>query len=252
MVSTARTGIARAYKGALNRTKSPTILGHLIPHAVERAGIDPTRIEDAVAGTVPSAGTAGMNLSRNALLAAGLRKEVAGQTLNRQCASGLMAIATAAKEVIVDGTDVVVAGGQEDISAVQTKDFSWVMENADPAAIAQASHTYMAMLQTAEFVAKRYEITREQDAYALESQRRMGAVQEAGRFADGIVRFQTTMRVIDKAKCTSAQRQVILDRDGGNRPDTTLEGLASLKPVIEGRSVTAGSASQLLTERRAA
>jgi len=156
IVSTARTGIGRAYKGSLNHIKSPSLLGHAIAHAVRRAGVAGDEIDDAVIGTVLAAGTAGMNLARNAVLAAGLPASVSGQTLDRQCASGLMAIATAAKQVMVDGMDVVVAGGHENITAVQEAYMKWVGETRDPALIAQAPQAYMPMLQTAEFVANKY------------------------------------------------------------------------------------------------
>ena len=161
IVSTARTGIGRAYKGALNHTKSPTMLAHAISHAVQRAGVEGAEIEDAVIGCVLSAGTAGMNLARNAVLAAGLPDTVSGQTLDRQCASGLMAIATAAKQVMVDGMDVVIAGGHDNITAVQEAYMGWVAKEKDPKVIARAANAYMPMLQTAEFVAKKYGISRE-------------------------------------------------------------------------------------------
>jgi acetyl-CoA C-acetyltransferase len=246
IVSTARTGIGRAYKGALNHTKSPTLLAHAISHAVQRAGVEGAEIEDAVIGCVLSAGTAGMNLARNAVLAAGLPATVSGQTMDRQCASGLMAIATAAKQVIVDGMAIVVAGGHENISAVQDAYMGWVAREKDPNVIAHSAHAYMPMLQTAEFVAKKYGISREaQDRYAFASQQRTAAAQEAGRFDQEIVPFKTAMAVVDKNTQEVSYKEITLDRDEGNRPDTTLEGLASLKPVIEGGVVSAGNASQL-------
>jgi acetyl-CoA C-acetyltransferase len=246
IVATARTGIGRAYKGALNYTKSPTLMAHAMTQAVRRAGIDPSRIDDVVIGTVLASGTAGMNLARNAVFAAGWPDTVAGQTMDRQCASGLMAVATAAKQVMVDGMDIVVAGGQENISAVQKDYFTWASAEKDPGVIARAEHAYMPMLQTAEVVARRYGISREaQDAYALESQRRTALAQALGRFDAEIAPFETTMAVTDKRTGEISYRKVTLDRDEGNRPETTAEGLASLKPVIEGGSVTAGNASQL-------
>lgn len=246
IVSTARTPIGRAFKGAFNHTKSPTLMAHAIRHAVERAGIEGGEIEDVVIGTVLSAGTAGMNLARNALLAAGLPLSVAGQTMDRQCASGLMAIATAAKQVTADGMDVVVAGGQDNISAVQNAYMKWVAAEADPAVIARAAHAYMPMLQTAEFVAKKYGIGRDaQDAYALQSQQRTAAAQQAGRLDAEIVPIATQMAVVDKATEQVSYREITLARDEGNRPETTLEGLQSLKPVLEGGVITAGNASQL-------
>ena len=246
IVSTARTPIGRAFKGAFNHTKSPSLMAHAIQHAVERAGIDAGEIEDVVIGSVLTAGTAGMNLARHALLAAGLPLNVAGQTMDRQCASGLMAIATAAKQVMVDGMDVLVAGGQENISAVQNAYMKWAAAEADPAVIAKAAHAYMPMLQTAEFVAKKYGIGREaQDAYAFQSQQRTAAAQAAGRLDAEIVPITTQMAVVDKATEQVSYRSVTLARDEGNRPETTLESLHNLKPVIEGGLITAGNASQL-------
>jgi acetyl-CoA C-acetyltransferase len=246
IVSTARTPIGRAYRGALNNIKSPTLMGHAISHAVQRAGIDPAEIEDVVIGSVLTAGTAGMNLARYAALAAGLPQGVAAQTMDRQCASGLMAVATAAKQVMVDAMPVVVAGGQENISALQAPYFDWVTRERDGAVVERVPHAYMPMLQTAEFVARKYGIARDdQDRYALESQRRTAAAQQAGRFDDEIVPISTTMAVVDKATKAVSQQAVTLSKDEGNRPDTTLEGLQSLKPVIEGGVVTAGNASQL-------
>jgi acetyl-CoA C-acetyltransferase len=246
IVSTARTPIGRAFKGAFNHTKSPSLMAHAIQHAVERASIDAGEIEDVVIGSVLTAGTAGMNLARHALLAAGLPLNVAGQTMDRQCASGLMAIATAAKQVMVDGMDVVVAGGQENISAVQNAYMKWAAAEADPAVIAKAAHAYMPMLQTAEFVAKKYGIGREaQDAYAFQSQQRTAAAQAAGRLDAEIVPITTQMAVVDKVTEQVSYRSVTLARDEGNRPETTLESLHNLKPVIEGGLITAGNASQL-------
>ena len=246
IVSTARTPIGRAFKGALNNTKSPTLLGHVIQHAVERSRVDPAEIQDVVIGSVLTAGTAGMNLARNAAIAAGLPLQVSGQTMDRQCASGLMAIATAAKQVMVDGMDVVVAGGQENITAVQNAYMKWAAAEADPAVIARAAHAYMPMLQTAEFVAKKYNISREaQDQYSLQSQQRTAAAQQAGLLDAEIVPITTQMAVADKATGEVSYKEVTLSRDEGNRPDTTIDGLRSLKPVIEGGVITAGNASQL-------
>ena len=246
IVSTARTGIARAFKGSLNQTKSPSLMGHVIRHAVQRAGIEGAEVEDVVVGAVLTTGTAGMNLARNAALAAGLPVTAPGQTMDRQCASGLMAIATAAKQVMVDGMQVVVAGGQENITAEQKFYFDSVMAATDPQLVAQAPHAYMPMLQTAEFVARKYGISREaQDLYALASQQRTGVAQQQGRFDAEIVPFATRMAVADKATGVVSLRDVVLARDEGNRPDTALEGLSALKPVLEGGVVTAGNASQL-------
>ena len=246
IVSTARTGIGRAYRGSLNNTKSPSLAGHVIAHAVSRAGIDAAEVEDVVLGTVLGIGTAGMNLGRNAALAAGLPATVPGQTMDRQCASGLMAIATAAKQIMVDGMDVVVAGGHENITAVQKAYFESMAGNFDDALLRKSPNAYMPMLQTAEFVAKKYGISREaQDLYALASQHRTAQAQRDGRFDQEIVAFTTSMAVADKATGAISYREVTLERDEGNRPDTALEGLSSLKPVLEGGVITAGNASQL-------
>ena len=246
IVSTARTGIARAFRGSLNQTKSPSLMGHVIRHAVQRAGIEGAEVEDVVVGAVLTTGTAGMNMARNAALTAGLPVTVPGQTMDRQCASGLMAIATAAKQVMVDGMQVVVAGGQENITAEQKFYFDSVMAATDPQLVAQAPHAYMPMLQTAEFVARKYGISREaQDLYALASQQRTGLAQKQGRFDAEIVPFATRMAVADKATGVVSLSDVVLARDEGNRPDTALEGLSALKPVLEGGVVTAGNASQL-------
>jgi acetyl-CoA C-acetyltransferase len=246
IVSTARTGIGKAFRGSLNAIKSPTLTGHVLKHAIERAGIEAGEIDDFVLGTVLAAGTAGMNLARNAVFAAGAPSSVSGQTMDRQCASGLMAIATAAKQVMVDGMDVVAAGGQENISAVQNQYFGWVQQEADPNVIAHMEHAYMPMLQTAEFVAKKYGVSREaQDEYALQSQQRTAQAQANGAFDDEIVPITATMAVKDKATGEVSMKEVTLDRDEGNRPQTTLESLSGLDPVIEGGVITAGNASQL-------
>jgi acetyl-CoA C-acetyltransferase len=246
IVSTARTPIGRAYRGAFNNIKSPTLLGHAITQAVQRSGVDATEIQDLVIGSVLNAGTAGMNIARNASLAAGLPYSVAAQTIDRQCASGLMAVATAAKQVVVDGMDVVVAGGQENISAVQTPYMDWVGREKDENVLARAPHAYMPMLQTAELVSRKYGISREaQDHYALQSQQRTAAAQAAGRFDAEIVPVTTTMAVVDKATQAVSYKEVTLSKDEGNRPETTLQSLQALKPVIEGGVVTAGNSSQL-------
>ncbi|HWT19594.1 MAG TPA: acetyl-CoA C-acyltransferase [Variovorax sp.] len=246
IVSTARTGIGRAFRGALNNIKSPTLMGHAIQHAVQRAGINPGEVEDVVIGSAMAAGTAGMNIGRLAALAAGLPQSVPGQTMDRQCASGLMAIATAAKQIIVDGMDVTVGGGQENISAVQNPFVKWVGEDADPQLVARVQHAYIPMLNTAEIVAKKYGISREaQDEYSAEAQRRTALAQERHLFDDEIVPITARMAVADKETGAVGLRDVTLDRDEGNRPDTTFEGLSKLKPVIEGGVVTAGNSSQL-------
>ena len=236
IVSTARTPIGRAYRGAFNATPAPTLAAHAIRAAVERAGIDPAQIEDCILGSAMPQGQQ-HTIGRTAALRAGLPVEVAGMTIDRQCASGLMAIATAAKQVIVDRMDVVLAGGVESISLVQTPE---MRVGADPELLAIAPDIHMPMLQTAEIVARRYDIPRErQDAYALRSQQRTAAAQERGAFDEEIIPVSATMTVADKATGAITRQDITLARDEGNRPQTTAEGLAALKPVIEGGSVTA-------------
>ena len=246
IVSTARTPIGIAFKGSLNNIKSPTMTAHAIRHAVDRAGIEGAEVDDVVIGAVLTAGTAGMNVGRLSALAAGLPVTVAGQTIDRQCSSGLMAIATAAKQIIVDGMQVVVAGGQDNISAVQNQYFPWVVDQADASVTMHAEHAYMPMLQTAEVVVEKYGISREaQDEYALQSQQRTAAGQESGAFDDEIVPISTTRMLKDRDSGEISYADVTLSQDEGNRPQTTLEGLANLNAVIDGGTVTAGNASQL-------
>ena len=246
IVSTARTPIGVAFKGALNNIKSPTMMGHAIQHAVERAGVDPGSIEDVVIGSVLTAGTAGMNVARLSALAAGLPNTVAGQTIDRQCSSGLMAIATAAKQVIVDGQNVAVAGGQENISALQNAYLKWAGDEKDPNVIAQSEHAYMPMLMTAENVARTYGISREvQDEYAALSQGRTARAQAAGAFDDEIVPITAIKRVKNRETGEETLEEVTLSKDEGNRPSTTTEALGGLNPVVEGGVITAGNASQL-------
>ncbi|API59800.1 acetyl-CoA acetyltransferase [Tardibacter chloracetimidivorans] len=242
IVSTARTPIGRAYKGAFNATPSPTLAAHAIRAAVERSRIDPAEIDDVVLGAAMPQGVQ-HTIGRTAALRAGLPVAVSGMTIDRQCASGLMAIATAAKQIIVDRMDVVVAGGVESISMVQTKE---MRATPDPELLAMVPDIYMPMLQTAEVVAKRYSISRErQDGYGLLSQRRTAEAQAAGVFDTEIVPVTATMSVTDKATGKTSARTVTLSKDEGNRPETSAEGLASLKPVIDGGAITAGNASQL-------
>jgi acetyl-CoA acetyltransferase family protein len=246
IVSTARTPIGKAFRGAFNATKSPTLMGHALKHAVERAGIDPAEIEDVVIGAVMAAGTAGMNIARNAALAAGLPVTAAGQTMDRQCASGLMAIATGAKQIIVDGMEVVAAGGQENISAVQNHFLEWALGEIDPNVVAHAAHAHMPMVATADFVAAKYGVGREaQDAFALLSQQRTAAAQAAGRFDAEIAPMTTTMAVIDRQTKQASFHEVTLARDECNRAETSAESLAALAPVLEGGVATAGNSSQL-------
>ena len=252
IVSTARTAIGRAYRGAFNDTQAQQLGGHAIRHAVARSGVDPAEIEDVVMGAALQQGSTGTNVARQAALAAGLPVTTAGMSLDRQCASGLMGIATAAKQVIVDGQKVAVGGGLESISLVQNQNMN-LYRGKDEALLKQVPHMYMSMLETAEIVAARYGISRDaQDEYALQSQQRTAAAQAAGRFDAEIVPMTTTMVVMDKATGQASSQEFTLSKDEGNRADTTLEGLKSLKTVFgsgetvtEGRFITAGNASQL-------
>jgi len=246
IVSTARTPIGRAYRGAFNNTKSPTLTAHAIRHAVERSGVDDAEIDDVVLGSVLNAGSASPNIARLASLAAGLPNTVAAQTIDRQCSSGLMAIAIAARQIIVDGMRVVVAGGQENVSEIQNKYYEWSGAAQDAAVTRQAEHAYMPMLLTAEYVAKKYGISREdQDEYALSSQQRTAAAQEAGRLDDEVVPITTIKVIVDKETKAVSYEEVTLTGDEGNRPSTTLENLQGLKPAIDGGVITAGNACQL-------
>jgi acetyl-CoA C-acetyltransferase len=244
IVSTARTPIGRAYKGAFNATAGATLGALSLAPAIERAGIDPGEIDDVVWGAVLTQGTQAGNMGRQVALRAGCPVTVSGQTIDRQCASGLMSIATAAKQVIVDRMDIVAAGGQDSISLVQTPEMRIA---GDPSLIAMHKDVYMPMLQTAETVARRYSISREaMDDYALQSQQRTAAAQAEGRLAAEIVPVTVQMGVKDKETGEVSMREVTLDRDEGNRPDTTIEGLAGLQPVLgPGTHITAGNASQL-------
>ena len=243
IVSTARTPIGKAYKGAFNATPSPTLAAHAIRAAVERAGIDGAEVEDVIMGAALQQGVQA-TIGRTAALRAGLPVTVAGMSLDRQCASGLMAIATAAKQVIVDRMDVCVAGGVESISMVQTPEMRL---GPDMELLAMHRNVYMPMIDTAEIVAKRYGISRERcDEYALQSQQRTAAAQAEGRLAAEIVPVSAKMGVKDKDSGAITMHDVTLDKDEGNRPSTTLDNLAALQPVRgEGNVVTAGNASQL-------
>jgi acetyl-CoA C-acetyltransferase len=244
IVSQARTPIGRAYRGAFNATPAPTLAAHAIAAAVARAGIEPGEVDDVVFGAALQQGTQGSNIARLALLRAGLPVSVAGMSVDRQCASGMMAIATAAKQILHDGMRIAVAGGVESISTVQNEA---LRVERDDSLIAMHPATYMPMLDTAETVAKRYGVSRQaQDAFALQSQQRTAAAQAAGRFDAEIVPLPARMAVVDKDTKAVSYRDVTLAKDEGNRPDTTADGLAALKPVRgEGACITAGNASQL-------
>ena len=250
IVSTARTPIGKAYRGAFNATTPQALAAHAIEHAVARSGVDPNEISDCIMGAALQQGQQGTNVARQAALRAGLPVSVAGMSLDRQCASGMMAIATAAKQVILDGMDVVVGGGVESISMVQTPE---LRGGRDPWLVAQKPEIYMSMLETAETVAERYSVSRKvQDDYTLQSQQRTHAAQEAGRFDDEIVPMSTIMKFQDKETGAISEHEVTLSKDEGNRPSTTIEGLNGLAPVFkdgihikEGGYITAGNASQL-------
>jgi acetyl-CoA C-acetyltransferase len=246
IVSTARTPIGKAYRGALNVTEGATLLGHAISEAVKRAHVDPAEVEDVVMGAALQQGSTGGNIARKALLRAGLPVSVGGTTIDRQCASGLQAIAVAARSVIFDGVTVAVGGGGESISLVQNDKMN-TFHAQDPALLEIKGEVYMPMIDTAEVVAKRYNISRErQDEYSLESQRRTAAAQQGGRFNDELAPITTRMAVTDKATGAVSFKDITLSKDEGPRPETTAEGLAGLKPVRgDCFSITAGNASQL-------
>ena len=244
IVSTARTPIGRAYKGAFNNLESPTLAGYPIAEAIRRSGVDPAEVEDCIMGASIQQGTQTFNIGRLAALAGGLPESCAGMSLDRQCSSGLMAIATAAKQIVQDDMTVLVAGGVENITLVQNEHMNF-HRIPDPRLMQAHPNTHMSMLETAEVVAAKYGISREaQDEYALQSQLRTAAAQAAGRFDDEIIAITTEKLVVDKESGESRTETVTLEKDEGNRPDTTLDKLASLAPVMGG-TVTAGNASQL-------
>ena len=246
IVSAARTPIGRAYRGAFNDTHGATMGGHVIRHAVERAGIDPGEVEDVLLGCAMPEGATGGNIARQAALAGGLPTTAAGTTINRFCSSGLQAIASAAQRVVVDGVPIAIGGGLESISLVQN-DHRNKYRVQDEWLLAHKPTVDMSMLETAEVVARRYKVPREaQDAFSLESQRRTAAAQQSGRFDAEIVPLESIKVVTDKATGKTSRETVRLTRDEGNRPDTSAEGLAQLKPVlVDDKTVTAGNASQL-------
>ncbi len=246
IVSTARTPIGRAFRGAFNNTKSPTLMAHALRHAANRSGVDYGEIDDVVIGTTLTGGSAALNIARTGALAAGFPETVPAQTIERQCSSGLMAIATAAKQIMCDSMDIVAAGGQENISEVQNQFLAWAEAGQDANVTQHSKHAYMPMLKTAEHVAQKYNISREdQDAYALISQQRTAAAQAEGRFDAEIVPMTTVKTVLEKETGNSRSESVTLERDEGNRPTTSLQSLSSLQAVMEGGVITAGNASQL-------
>ncbi|PLW77518.1 acetyl-CoA C-acyltransferase [Cohaesibacter celericrescens] len=243
IVSTARTPIGKAYRGAFNNLEGPSLAAHAVRAAVERAGVEAGAIEELVFGSALTQGSTGINVARHIVLASGLPDSVAGSTIDRQCASGLNAIAIAANMIVSDGVDVAVAGGLDSISLVQNAHWNG-HRYRDPTV---ADRYYMSMIETAETVAERYGVSRaKQDAYALQSQQRTAAAQAAGLFADEIVPVKAIKQIKDKATGDVHEETVVLTGDECNRPGTTLEGLATLKPVMgPEKCVTAGNASQL-------
>ncbi|MCY3928012.1 MAG: acetyl-CoA C-acyltransferase [Acidobacteria bacterium] len=245
IVSTARTPIGKAYRGAFNNLESPTMGAAAVEAAIERAGVEKGEVDDVVMGCAMQQGTQGFNVARQCAIRAGLPVEVSGMTMDRQCSSGLMSIATAAKQVLVDRAPVVVAGGIDSISLVQNDKMNgfrapdpWIRDNKPD--------LHMPMIDTAEVVAKRYNVTREQqDEYGLQSQQRTAAGQESGAFDDEIITMNATKMILDKATGDISFGEVELSQDEGNRPTTTIEGLSGLKPVRENGTITAGNASQL-------
>jgi acetyl-CoA C-acetyltransferase len=252
IVSTARTPIGKAYRGAFNNTQGQELAGHAIAQAVKRAGIDPAQVEDVVIGCALQQGSTGGNVARQALLRAGLPVTVPGQSIDRQCSSGLMAIATAAKQIITDGMQVAIGGGVESISLVQNDKMNR-FRGADPWLVKNIPQIYMSMLETAEIVAERYGVSREaQDEYSFQSQQRTAQAQAEGRYNDEIAPLTSIMQIADKETGAVSEKEVTIKLDEGNRPQTTLADLQKLQPVFkngqrvkEGKFITAGNASQL-------
>lgn len=252
IVSTARTAIGRAFRGVFNDTQAQALGGHAIKHAVQRAGIEPGEVDDVVFGSAMQQGSSGFNIARQSALRAGLPASVAGYSVDRQCASGLMAIAAAAKQIIVDGMNIAVGGGGESISLVRSEHYN-SYRATDPWLVDHYPALYMSMIETAEVVAERYGVSRDmQDQYALQSQMRTAAAQAAGKFDDEIVPMASVMNVMDKQTREVSQVPVVCEKDEGNRPETTLQALNALDPVFDGglqidkgHCITAGNASQL-------
>jgi len=245
IVSAARTPIGKAYRGAFNNLEAPSLSSVAVSAAIARAGVDPAEIDDCIFGASIQQGTQFANLGRQVAMAAGLPTSVSGMTIDRQCSSGLMSIATGAKQIVMDGAPILIAGGCESISLVQNERMN-IHRMVDPKAIAHAPNIHMPMLDTAEVVAKRYNISREmQDEYSLQSQLRTAAAQESGKLDDEVVPVTATKLVTNKETGESHEEQVTLSKDEGNRPGTTLEGLSGLKAVRKDGTITGGNASQL-------
>ena len=252
IVSTARTPIGKAYRGAFNNTQGQELIGHALAQAVKRAGVSAAEVEDIVVGCAMQQGSTGGNVARQGLLRAGFPVTVPGMSIDRQCSSGLMAIATAAKQIVHDGMQVTIGGGVESISLVQNDKMNR-FRAADPWLVKNLPQIYMTMIETAEIVAERYGVSREaQDQYSLQSQQRTAAAQAEGRYDAEIAPLTSIMTVTDKETNTTSEKEVTLKLDEGNRPKTTLADLQALQPVFkngqrikEGRFITAGNASQL-------
>jgi len=245
IVATARTGLTKSHRGSFNNLEVPSMVAPVIQAVIERAGIEPGEVEDVIMGAANQQGTTGGNFARQCAIAAGLPVSTAGMSMDRQCSSGLMTIATAAKNVIVDDVPIVIAGGAESISLVQNEHANRYRRQ-DPFVMKLKPETYLSMIETAEVVGDRYNISREvQDEYSLISQQRTAAAQEAGKFDDEIIPVTAQMAVIDRETKEVSYREVTVTQDECNRPSTMLEGLAALKPVIDGGMITAGNASQL-------
>jgi len=243
IVSTARTGLGKSWKGAFNMTYGATLGAHSVQHAVARAGIEPAEVEDVIMGSSLTEGTTGGNIARQIALRAGLPISTAGMSINRFCSSGLQSIALAAQRVMTEGASVIVAGGLESISCVQNETNTHMRR--DPWIDEHKPTLYWSMLQTAETVAKRYNISKEaQDEYGVRSQLRAAAAQAAGKFKDEIVPMSTTMGVVDKNTGAISSREITISSDEGIRPDTTLEGVAKIRSALPGGVITAGNASQ--------
>ncbi|MBK5351259.1 acetyl-CoA C-acyltransferase [Pseudomonas sp. TH41] len=246
IVSTARTPIGKAHRGALNDIKSPSLTAHALLHSTLRAAVDPTEVEDVIIGAAMGAGTAGRNLARAAALRAGFGVGVAGSTVDRQCASGLMAIGMAAKQIMVDGMDIVIGGGSENVSALTPSYLEWAIRDKDLDLVERVPTAYMPMIETAEYVARQYGISRQaQDEFSLQAMQRAVAAQARGVFAEEIAPLQVSQKLVDKQSGEISYKNFLFSEDECLRASTTAEGLAALKPVIEGGSITAGNASQL-------
>ena len=252
IVSTARTAMPKSVRGLFNNTHGITLAGHALKHAIERAGVDPAEVEDVILGCAYPEGATGFNIGRNAAMAAGCPSSTAGATVNRYCSSGLQSIAMAAGRVLNEGVPVIAAGGVESISLVQFGGSANTANASEKNLFKRMPALWMTMIETAEIVADRYGVSREsQDEFALLSQQRTAAAQQAGRYDDEIVPLETTWKKVDKETGEESFEQVVAQRDDCNRPDTTMEGLAALQPVFkdgqqvkQGKYVTAGNASQ--------